>query len=81
MKQFLSEYCNIQAFKDCPTLDEVIQLLKDNLKLYIFNIDTLATACCRYIDSSTVRELIQKYKKLLKAFLSNTPVKQLQCSL
>ena len=46
LKQFLSEYCDIQAFKDCSTLDKVIQLLKDKLKLYIFNIDTLATACC-----------------------------------
>ena len=81
LKQFLSEYCDVQAFKDCSTLDKVIQLLKDKLKLYIFNIDTLATACRRYIDNSTVKESIQKYKKLLNAFLSNTPVKELQCSL
>ena len=80
LKSFLSEFCDNELFEECSSLKEVVKCLKNELKISIFNVDTL-TACCKHFVSSTVNESIQKYKELLKSFLSNTSVKEFQCSL
>ena len=80
LKSFLSEFCDDELFEKCSSITEVVKHLKDKLKISIFNIDTL-TACCKHFVSSAVNESIQKYKELLKSFLSNTSVKEFQCSL
>ena len=80
LKSFLSHYCNENAFEKCSSPKEVIDTLKNNLKIYIFNIDTLM-ACCKHFKSQDVKQIVQQYYKHLDEFLSATSVKSLQDSL
>ena len=80
LKLFLSDYCDEQSLKDCPSSEQIIDQLKAKLKIHIYNIDTL-TACCNYFGDSEVSQSIEEYKQHLNTFLSTTSVKEFQSSL
>ena len=75
LKSFLSDLCNEKSIRHCSTMYHIINLLKKHLKIYIFNIDTLA-ASCKYFYSSDVTSCVQQYRQQLNDFLSSTSVKE-----
>ena len=80
LKLFLSNYCDEQSFKVCPSSEEIVEQLKAKLKIHIFNIDTL-DACNNYFENDGVSQSIQQYKEHLDNFLSATSVKEFQSTL
>ena len=68
--------CNEKSIRQCSTLDDVIDLLKEHLKIYIFNIDALKVSC-KYFSSSEVDTSLQQYIKKLSHFFSNTSIIEL----
>ena len=77
---FLSNFCDEESIQQCSTVCNVINLLKEQLKIYPFNIDALNVSC-KYFCSSEVTDSLQQYKQQLDEFLSNTSVKDLKDSL
>ena len=81
LKLFLSGFCDDMALKSCTSLELVVERLVKNLKIYIFNIDTL-TACHKHqLIQCDMSQVVLQYKKQLDDFFSSTSVKQLQHSL
>ena len=81
LKIFLSDVCNEKSIRQCSSLDDVIDLLKEHLKIYYFNIDTLNISCdyfcsCdgRHICSCEVKASLEQYRQQLSDFLSNTSI-------
>ena len=80
LKMFLSDFCDEESIQQCSTLSAVVDKLKQHLKIYIFNIDTL-NVCRKHFCSSDVTRSLQQYKQQLNDFLSNTSVKEFKGAL
>ena len=82
LKMFLSDYCREKKFRDCDSVCEVIDILVEKMKIYIFNIDTL-NACYNKncFDSAEVKVAIEQYKKQLHEFLSATTIQEFKGTL
>ena len=79
LKVYLSDYCEERSIRDCSTLSDVVDILIEKLKIYIFNIETLsAVASCDYfaIECSEMKACVEKYKHHLDEFLSKESVKE-----
>ena len=76
LKLYLSDLCSEKSIRKCSTLDEVIDLLQEDLKIYYFNIDTLNIICDRFF-SDEVKTSLKQYKEQLSHFLSNTSILEL----
>ena len=75
LKTFLSDLCDEKSIRQCSTLDDVIDLLKEHLKIYHFNIDILNISCDKFC-SCEAKLSIEQYRKQLNHFFSNTSVKK-----
>ena len=75
LKTFLSDLCDEKSIRQCSTLDDVIDLLKEHLKIYFFNIDTLNISCDKFC-SCEAKLSIEQYREQLNHFLSNTSVEK-----
>ena len=80
LKMFLSDFCNEKLIRECATVCDVIDLLVEKVKIYIFNIDTLI-ACSKHFDSTKVKGSIQQYRQQLSDFLSATTIKEFKGTL
>ena len=80
LKLFLSDFCNDKSIRQCSTMDDVIDILIEHLKIYYFNIDTLKVSCDRFC-SSEVKTSLEQYKEQLSHFLSTTPVTEFKGAL
>ena len=80
LRNFLSDYCDEKNIQQCLTISDVIDLLKEKLRIYPFNIDALNVSCKRFCNSK-VETSLEQYRQQLSNFLSNTSVKDLQESL
>ena len=78
LKLYLSDYCDELSIRDCSTLSDVIDILIEKLKIYIFNIETLSavTSCDYFAKCSEMKACVEKYKQHLDDFLSKTSVKE-----
>ena len=74
VKLFLSDFCDEKSLRQCVTLCDVIDVLIEQLKIYIFNIESLDVSC-KYFNAK-IKKSVQKYKQDLNKFLSNTSVKE-----
>ena len=84
LKLFLSDYCGERSIRNCSTLSDVIDILIEELKIYIFNIETLsAVASCDYFakNCSEIKACVETYKHHLNDFLSETYVKEFKGNL
>ena len=79
VKLFLSDFCDEKSLRQCVTLCDVIDVLIEQLKIYIFNIESLDVSCKHFSDK--IKESVQKYKQDLDKFLSNTSVKEFKSAL
>lgn len=79
VKLFLSNFCDEKSIEDCSTLHDVVDILKEKVKIHIFNIATLL-ACCKHF-LTTVKVFVQKYDERLKEFFSNASVLAFKCEL
>ena len=79
---FLSGYCELDedSICDCSTMSHVIKFLQNELKIWIFNIDTLK-AIKKKINHSKVTSSIEQYGQYLDDFLSSTSVKDFEDAL
>ena len=75
LKTFLSDYCEEFSIRKCSTVNSIVDLLIEQLKIYIFNIDTL-NASCEYFSSLEVNHSVEQYKQHLDEFLSSTSIKE-----
>ena len=75
LKTFLSDYCEEYSIRECSTVNSIVDLLIEQLKIYIFNIDTL-NASCEYFSSLKVNHSVEQYKQHLDEFLSSTSIKE-----
>ena len=73
---FLSSYCQA-SICHCSTLNKVIEFLQENMKIWIFNIDTLI-AIKKKFNSNKVASSIERYRKYLKKFCTSTSVNEFQ---
>lgn len=80
LKLFLSGICREKSIRTCSTMCDVVDILEENLKIHMFNIDTLH-AYCKHFTISTVNTCVEHYKEQLKTFLSNTSVLGFKSSL
>ena len=80
LKFFLSDFCDEKSFRRCSTMNEVIDLLKDELKIYFFNIDILTCSCKRFCNPE-VDDSLRHYKQQLEAFFDTTTVKEFKGTL
>ena len=80
LTSYLSCYVQSDEACECTTLRQVIDFLQNELKIWIFNIDTL-NAIKRKIKSSEVTSSIEQYRQYLKEFFSSTSVKELKDAL
>ena len=80
LKMFLSDFCHEKLIRECASLCDVIDLLVEKMKIYIFNIDTLI-ACSKHFDSAKVKDSIQRYRQQLNEFLSATTIKEFKGTL
>ena len=76
---FLSSYCQA-SICHCSTLNKVIELLQENMKIWIFNIDTLI-AIKKKFNSNKATSSIERYRKYLKKFCTSTSVNEFQDTL
>ena len=65
---------------DCSTMSHVITFLQNELKIWIFNIDTLKVIK-RKINNSKATSSIEQYRRCLDDFLSSTSVKDFKDAL
>ena len=79
VKMFLSDFCDEKSLLQCVTLSAVIDVLIEQLKIYIFSIESLDVSC-KYFNAK-VRKSVQNYKQDLNKFLSNTSVKEFESAL
>ena len=81
LTMFLSGFCyGLEMIRKCTSLCDVIDLLVDKMKIYIFNIDTLS-ACSEYFDSDEMKGSIEQYEQQLDEFLSATTIKEFKGTL
>ena len=78
---FLSDFCDEKSLRQCVTLSAVIDVLIEQLKIYIFNIDSLDVMISCKSFNAKVKKSVQKYKQDLNMFLSNTSVKEFKNAL
>ena len=77
LKFYLSDYCDERSIRNCSTLSDVIDILIDELKIYIFNIETLTASCNQFaVECSEMKVCVENYKFHLDDFLSNASVKE-----
>ena len=77
LKFYLSDYCDEPSIRSCSTFSDVIDILIDKLKIYIFNIETLTASCDHFaVECSEMKVCVEKYKHHLNDFLSKTSVKE-----
>ena len=76
---FLSSYCQASICY-CSTLNNVIEFLQENMKIWIFNIDTLI-AIKEKFNSNKVTSSIERYRQYLKKFCTSTSVNEFQDAL
>ena len=85
LKLFLSGYFDDRSFKDCKSLECIIELLNIESKIYIFNIDPLIACCnrkmCQPIFENEICVTLREYKSILDMFLASKPLKDFQCSM
>ena len=82
LKLFLSRYCQLDEdllFK-CSSLSHVIRFLEQELKIWIFNINTLVATKERF-NSDKATSSIEQYRQHLVEFLSSTSVKEFKDAL
>ena len=79
VKLFLSDFCDEKSLRQCVTLCDVIDVLIEQLKIYIFNIESLDFSCKHF--NAKIKESVQKYKQDLNKFFSNTSVKEFKNAL
>ena len=79
VKLFLSDFCDEKSLRQCVTLCDIIDVLIEQLKIYIFNIESLDVSCKHF--NTKIKESVQKYKQDLNKFLSNTSVKEFKSAL
>ena len=77
---FLSSYCDEDSICDCSTMSHVVKFLQNELKIWIFNIDTLK-AIEKKINNSKVTSSIEQYGQFLNDFFSSTSVKDFKDAL
>ena len=80
LKSYLADFCEEKAFRQCSKMDDVIDLLKEELKIFYFNVDVL-TCSCKHFCSSKVDVSLRCYKKQLKLFFQTTTVKEFKDTL
>ena len=80
LKTFLSDYCEESLICECSTVSSIVDLLKDKLIIYIYNIDTL-NASCKKFGRHKVKCSVEQYKQRLDEFLSSTSVKEFKGTL
>lgn len=82
LKDFLSDYCDLRkgSIQKCSTVSGIIDVLKRQLKIYIFNIDVLNDTCKLFLGFK-VKHSVQQYKRHLDDFLSSTIVKDFKDAL
>ena len=80
LKYFLSDFCDEESIQQCSTVCDVINLLKEHLKIHPFNIYTLNVSC-KHFCSSKVKTSLQQYRQQLEKFFSNTSIKDIKESL
>ena len=71
IKLYLSDYCEERSIRDCSNLNEVVDLLINESRIHIFNIETLNENRKRF-SSKRVEKHIEQYKCLLDDFFSST---------
>ena len=79
---FLSGYCQLDEdlICVCSSLSNVIRILQQKLKIWIFNIDTLV-AIKEKFNSSKATSSIEQYRQHLKEFRSSTSVREFEDAL
>ena len=80
IKLFLSDYCDEMSIRKCSNMIEVIDFLTKELKIHMFNIETLSGSCSLF-KSRKVERSVQQYKHHLDEFLSSTKVKEFKHAL
>ena len=80
LKYFLSDFCDEKSIRHCSTVCDIVDLLKEHLKIYMFNIDTLNVSC-EHFCSSDVTGCVQQYRQQLDDFLSDTSVNEFKGTL
>ena len=80
LKYFLSDLLDEKSIPHCLTICDVINFLKEQLRIHPFNIYILKVSC-KHLCSSEVTDSLQQYKLQLDEFLSNTSVKDFKESL
>ena len=80
LKTFLSDYCDESSICECSTVSSIIDLLKEKLIIYLYNIDTLKASCIKFEDRK-VKCSVEQYKEHLDEFLSSTSVKEFKGTL
>ena len=73
---FLSDFCEESSICECSSLNAVIDILQEKLKIFIFNVDALS-ASSKHFDNSQASQLVQQYRKRVNIFLENTRITQL----
>ena len=73
---FLSSYCQASIFH-CSTLNKIIEFLQENMKIWIFNIDTLI-AIKKKFKCNRATSSIERYRQYLKKFCTSTSVSEFQ---
>ena len=77
---FSSDIASSHSICECSTLNDVIDFLQNELKIWLFNIDTLK-AIKKTINNSKVTSSIEQYRQHLKEFCSSTSVKEFKDAL
>ena len=80
LKIFLSDFCDEKSIRHCSTVCDVIDVLKEHLKIYMFNIDTLNVSY-DYFCSPDVTDSLQQYRQQLNEFLSKNSVNDVKGTL
>ena len=80
LKSYFSDFCDEESIEQCSTVCDIINILKQNLSIYPFNIKTL-NVCSKHFCSSEVETSLQQYRQQLDKFLSETTVKDFKESL
>ena len=80
LKLFLSGICDDVNLQACSSFNGVVQLLKENSRIYIFNIDILQFCYTRQelLIEGNARLVVEQYHQQLENFLSSTSVLELE---
>ena len=85
LKTYLSDFCDDVSFRSCLSLKCVVELLKLESKMSIFNIEPLVATCCKSCSQPLFKtkacRAVQEYGTQLVEFMSGISLKNFRCSL